>query len=89
MLSSLTSGAIETIRHLSSRGILVSMGHTTAHIADGQQGLAAGVVLCDVGAQSSGARKITHLFNAMNAFHHRDPCLVGLLAVDEVVVVIL
>ena len=64
--------ASDTIAGLTERGIVVSMGHSNAHIADGERGLA------------SGAKLLTHLFNAMSAFHHRDPGLVGLLAIDDV-----
>ena len=60
-------GAAESIRVLSERGVIVSMGHTTATLEDGIRGL------------RNGARLVTHLYNAMKPFHHREPGLVGLL----------
>ena len=64
-------GATERIRHLVERGILVSLGHTNATYEE----FVAGV--------DAGARKATHLFNAMTAIHHRAPgAMVGTL-VDE------
>lgn len=60
-------GALEAITALARRGIVVSVGHTTAGIRQADAALEAG------------ATKVTHLFNAMSAFHHRDPGVVGLL----------
>ena len=59
------------IRELVKKGVVVSVGHSSADLAVGER------------AAASGAHFITHLFNAMLPFHHRDPGLVGLLASDE------
>jgi len=60
--------ALDTIEELAKRNIVVSLGHSTANIDIGEAAL------------KKGARLLTHLFNAMLPFHHRDPGLVGLLA---------
>ncbi|XP_041359459.1 N-acetylglucosamine-6-phosphate deacetylase-like [Gigantopelta aegis] len=57
----------EVIQQLVSRGIIVSLGHTICSLVQGEE------------AVHQGATFITHLFNAMLPFHHRDPHLVGLL----------
>ncbi|KAL3797711.1 hypothetical protein HJC23_000256 [Cyclotella cryptica] len=48
--------------------IVISCGHTEASYEDGMKAL------------SNGANLLTHLFNAVNPFHHRHPGLVGLLS---------
>ena len=60
-------GSLDTIRFLDSKSITVSIGHTAAHIQEAESGVKAGATL------------ITHLFNAMTPFHHRDPGVIGLL----------
>lgn len=62
----------QVIQSLVQRGITVSIGHSTGNLLDGEK------------AVNKGARLITHLFNAMLPFHHRDPGLVGLLASDNI-----
>lgn len=58
-------GQKDVIRFLVKKGVRVSMGHTTADAAWARKG------------QALGASSVTHLFNAMNPLHHREPGLVG------------
>ena len=58
-------GAPDLIRKMTDRGLIVSMGHSDATYAEAEAGFQAG------------AGCITHLFNAMRGFHHREPGLAG------------
>jgi N-acetylglucosamine-6-phosphate deacetylase len=72
------AGAEALIDRLLERGITVSLGHSDATAEQANA------------AFDRGARSVTHLFNAMRPFLHRDPGLVGAaLARDDVVVSII
>ncbi len=71
-------GADELIGLLLARGIVVSCGHSDATAEEANR------------AFDRGAKTVTHLFNAMRPFGHRDPGLVGAaLARQDVIVQII
>ena len=49
------------IEELTKAGICVSLGHTKSSLEEAIDGMHHGAIC------------LTHLFNAMHAFHHRDP----------------
>lgn len=59
------NGATKLIKKISDMGIIASMGHSDATYAEAEKGFHAG------------AKGITHIFNAMRGFHHRDPGIAG------------
>ena len=68
-------GALELVDTLVARGITVACGHTDATAAEADA------------AFERGARHVTHLYNAMRPFRHRDPGIAGAaLTRDDVVV---
>ena len=58
-------GALRMIKTCTGLGIKVNMGHTNATFAEAEAGF------------HSGAKGITHLFNAMRPYHHREPGIAG------------
>lgn len=68
-------GALDVISELAGRGVVVSIGHTDGDAASFAAGRAAG------------ATYVTHLFNAMRPFAHRDPGPIGAALADDAVVV--
>ena len=63
-------GALDVVKILTRRGVVVSAGHSTATFAQATAGFDAGI------------RYGTHLFNAMPPLHHREPGLAGALLAD-------
>ena len=60
-------GALETIKHAAALGIRSSMGHSMATQAEAIAGVQNGVV------------SATHTFNAMRAFDHHEPGILGVV----------
>ncbi|XP_061701216.1 N-acetylglucosamine-6-phosphate deacetylase isoform X2 [Syngnathoides biaculeatus] len=65
-------GSRSAVGELRRRGVTVSLGHSVANLAQAEE------------AVCHGASFITHLFNAMLPFHHRDPGIVGLLTSERI-----
>lgn len=59
------TGAAKVIKKIVEMGIIASMGHSDATYTEAEMGF------------HSGAKGITHIFNAMRGFHHREPGLAG------------
>lgn len=58
-------GGLALIHHLGKRGVVASVGHSDATYAQVVEAIRAGV------------SHVTHLFNGMRGFHHREPGVVG------------
>jgi N-acetylglucosamine-6-phosphate deacetylase len=59
------------MRLLTTRGVSVALGHSTASYGEA------------VAAADAGARLVTHAFNGMGPLHHREPGLVGAALDDD------
>ncbi|MGK7379675.1 N-acetylglucosamine-6-phosphate deacetylase [Planococcus sp. 1R117A] len=66
-----TEGGIHFIEQVTADGVLVSIGHSDGTWQEMQQALQAG------------ASHVTHLYNQMSPFHHRDPGVVGTALTED------
>lgn len=64
-------GALRVIEVCREKGFLVHMGHSDSSFEQAEEG------------KCAGATGITHMFNAMRGFHHREPGLAGFGLMDE------
>jgi N-acetylglucosamine-6-phosphate deacetylase len=64
-------GALDLIARLRADGVVVSAGHTDCSSGEFADGRTAGVTM------------VTHLFNAMGPFSHRDPGPIGAALADD------
>lgn len=64
-------GALDVVRGLVERGVVVSLGHSTATVDQARA------------AVDAGATWVTHVFNAMAPLHHREPGLAGVALSDD------
>jgi N-acetylglucosamine-6-phosphate deacetylase len=65
------AGSVPVITHLVREGVVVSAGHTAASVDELEVAVQAGI------------RYVTHLFNAMAPFGHREPGPVGVALADH------
>lgn len=54
-------GGLDAVRRFTSAGVIASLGHSDATCAEARAGIEAGIP------------HVTHLYNAMRGFHHREP----------------
>jgi len=64
-------GALEMIKYFREKGIVVAAGHSAASYEELEN------------AREVGLNFVTHLFNGMPSFHHRDPGIVGAVLTDK------
>ncbi len=64
-------GALKLIERCAELDIRVNMGHSDATLKEAVEG------------KRAGAAGVTHLFNAMRPFHHREPGLAGFALLDD------
>ena len=64
-------GVPEIISSLLEKNVIPSIGHTNATFDEANQAIEKGV------------RHVTHLFNAMKSFHHREPGALGAILMDD------
>lgn len=78
-------GVLDAVYELTKRGIVYSIGHRWVgdvipfELVDKPRLPSTAPTDVASSAMASGARLITHLFNAMPQLHHRDPSIIGLL----------
>jgi N-acetylglucosamine-6-phosphate deacetylase len=65
------TGAPEMIKAAAAKGVCISLGHSTATLAETQAGI------------DAGARHATHTFNAMRPLDHREPGVLGTVLADD------
>lgn len=63
--------AIEATKYLVKNDIVVSGGHSNANYEDTMK------------VFNAGAREVTHMYNGMRAFSHRDPGIIGAAMLDN------
>lgn len=63
--------ALELIRYAAGQGVACSIGHSNANSVEALAAIEAGAV------------SATHTFNAMRAFNHRDPGILGVVLDDD------
>jgi N-acetylglucosamine-6-phosphate deacetylase len=64
-------GSLPFIEAVRDRGVMVAAGHSDATAGEIELAIAAGVT------------HVTHLFNAMRPWHHREPGIVGVALTDD------
>ncbi len=63
--------SMQAIRFLSENKIVVTLGHTDADYETALKAI------------GNGAKRATHVFNAMRSFSHRDPGIIGAVLTDD------